>query len=281
MLTDLADTLRAAGVDVAEEPGWKTRGHGPMVDVQGVTCHHTGGLKDLGVVRDGRPDLAGPLAHIWLSRTGTAHVVAAGLCWHAGPSQRPGQTNSHRIGIEAEALGTGAASDWPDVQMVAYRRICAALMARYGFPVGEVLGHKETCAPHGRKPDPSFDMDQFRHDITQGEDMQPTDKVTLTKAQAAALTAGGHQCAEGDQVSWAWLWLWGGPGDYTTRHAVLDLSAKVDALAAQVAKLSIPTPPVIDVQALAAALAQHLPTNGDPQAIAQAVAADLAARLQS
>jgi hypothetical protein len=28
-----------------------------------------------------------------------------------------------------------------------------------------VLGHKETCTPHGRKTDPSFDMPAFRHQV--------------------------------------------------------------------------------------------------------------------
>lgn len=169
MLTQLADVLRAAGLVVIEEPGWKQRGHGAMVDVLGVTCHHTanGGAKGVEpsrtVVRDGRPGLKGPLAQLLLRKDGVYRVIAAGLCYHAGVSKAPQYGNAHRIGIEAEAKGVpGTVGDWPTVQMNAYHRGCKALMAHYGFSVSQVLGHKETCAPPGRKSDPDFDMNRFR-----------------------------------------------------------------------------------------------------------------------
>lgn len=178
MLTDLADVIRAAGLTVIEVPGWRTRGHGPMVDVLGVTCHHTAGsahgnAPSLTVVRDGRADLSGPLAHLLLARDGTVCVVAAGLCWHAGVSLKSAYENAHRIGIEAE--NTGLASDpWPGVQITAYARLCAALGKHYGFPVAEVLGHKETCAPVGRKTDPSFAMPPFRARVAGYYTTKPT-----------------------------------------------------------------------------------------------------------
>jgi hypothetical protein len=193
MLTDLADVLRAAGLEVIEEPGWKTRGHGQMIDVLGVTCHHTGGLKDLSTIVNGRDlglptELKGPLAHLFLARDGVYHVVAAGLCWHAGESRSATMTNSHRIGIEAEAKGVpGTIGDWPKVQMDAYARGCAALAKRYRFGVVQVLGHKETCAPLGRKTDPDFDMTAFRHAVA-GVDLSPPPKepdVALTDSDVA------------------------------------------------------------------------------------------------
>jgi hypothetical protein len=177
MLTDLADALRRYDLHVVERPGWKTRGHGPMVDVKGVTCHHTasgrhtGPTLGLSTVQDGRglnlpkgdpSRLDGPLSHLYLNRAGTFYVVAAGLCWHAGVSLKPAYTNSHRIGIEALAAGDGWSQDWPKVQMDAYARGCAALAAHYRFPVSEIRGHKETAAPLGRKVDPSFNMSDFR-----------------------------------------------------------------------------------------------------------------------
>lgn len=189
MLTDLADALRAGGLTVKGVPGWRERGHGPMADVRGVTCHHTAGLDSLRVVVDGRPGLDGPLAHLYLDREGVFHVVAAGLCWHAGESRDPSYTNSHRIGIEAEALGTGAASDWPRAQMDAYRAGCRALADHYGFAVSQVLGHKETCAPVGRKTDPSFDMAAFRRQIIALEDdMAPLTDADVRRIAHAVLS---------------------------------------------------------------------------------------------
>lgn len=172
MLTDLADVLRSAGLTVVEEPGWKVRGHGPMVDVRTIICHHTGGTKDLRVIIDGRPGLDGPLAQCWLARDGVWHVVAAGLCWHAGVSRDPSYTNSHAIGIEAEATGV---DPWPPVQYDSYVRGAAALSRHYDVRIDHVLGHKETCAPVGRKTDPNFDMPAFRDAVmrttTQEDDM--------------------------------------------------------------------------------------------------------------
>lgn len=165
MLTDLADAARASGLPVVEEPGWRTRGHGGLAGPpQAIICHHTAGpttgdAPSLRVVRDGRPDLAGPLAHLVLARSGTVHVVAAGLCWHAGATFQPWQSNAHAIGIEAEATGR---DPWPDVQYKAYVRLCRALADHYDVPYARVLGHKEVASPAGRKIDPNFGMDAFR-----------------------------------------------------------------------------------------------------------------------
>lgn len=187
MLTDLADVLRSAGLTVTEQPGWKTRGHGQMTAVLGVTCHHTanggaaGTAPSLGVVQNGRPGLDGPLAHLLLGKDGTWHVVAAGLCYHAGESKTSSTThytNGYRIGIEAEAVGIpGTKGDWPEVQMASYARGAKALMKRYGFSISQVLGHKETCAPPGRKSDPDFNMDAFRSRVA---------SVNLTPPKAPA-----------------------------------------------------------------------------------------------
>lgn len=173
MLTDLADAVRASGLPVVEEPGWQLRAHGPMLDVLAIICHHTAGpatgdAPSLGTVRDGRPDLRGPLAQLLLARSGTVHVVAAGLCWHTGATFQPWQANASAIGIEAEATGVDA---WPPVQYDAYVRLCRALADHYGVPDDRVLGHKEIAAPAGRKIDPNFDMTAFRADLSRGATM--------------------------------------------------------------------------------------------------------------
>lgn len=163
-LTNLADIARSAGLTVIEQPNWKSRGHGAQTDVQTITCHHTAGsatgdAPSLTVVQNGRSDLPGPLSHFLLARSGVVYVVAAGQCWHTGATLQPWQSNPHSIGIEAE--GTGK-DPWPEHQMDAYARLCSALCKAFGLPVSRVLGHKEVCAPVGRKPDPNFDMPAFR-----------------------------------------------------------------------------------------------------------------------
>jgi hypothetical protein len=216
MLTQLADVARSAGLRVIEVDGWKTRTSLPgeqMIDVQTITCHHTanggagGDAPSLNTVVHGRPGLGGPLAHYLLSRSGTVYVVAAGHCNHAGVSLKTAYTNSHAIGIEAEAVGVpGTAGDWPPVQMAAYARLCAALVSRFGLSVADVRGHKETCSPVGRKSDPDFDMAKFRAQVAavdltakmEDDDMQWTDTVKLT-ATDAKIWGGDYK--EGQEVT--------------------------------------------------------------------------------
>jgi len=173
-LSWLADTLRAAGCKVVEQPGWKERGRGDMGAVKGVICHHTGGaLKgnapSLALVEHGRgpPDpLPGPLSQLVLARDGTFYVIAAGRCNHAGRGAWHGvdDGNSQMIGIEAENAGTGA-DPWPQVQMDAYAVGVAAILKHIGADDVMAAGHKEYRLPRGRKTDPSFDMVAFREDV--------------------------------------------------------------------------------------------------------------------
>lgn len=165
----LADVLRAAGCKVVELGGWENRGRpGAFGPVQGILCHHTAGpltgnAPSLGTVVGGRSDLPGPLAHLHLARDGTFTVIAAGRCNHAGAGEWQGLTsgNTSFIGVEAENAGTGA-DPWPDVQMEAYARGCAAILDKIDADTIMCAGHKEYALPAGRKCDPSFDMDGFR-----------------------------------------------------------------------------------------------------------------------
>jgi peptidoglycan hydrolase-like protein with peptidoglycan-binding domain len=167
-LTWLPEVLEAAGLKVAEQPGWRTRGRAEMGVVHGVMCHHTAGpatgnMPSLGIITNGRPDLAGSLAQLGLGRDGTFYVVAAGRANHAGAGTWQGLTtgNSSFIGIEAEHTGNPA-TPWPDVQMDAYRRGVAALLNKIDGPPRMCCGHKEYALPHGRKTDPTFEMEPFR-----------------------------------------------------------------------------------------------------------------------
>jgi hypothetical protein len=167
-LTWLPEALKSAGLKVALVDGWEARGNGDVGTTAGVICHHTAGPKDgnmpsLKTLIEGRENLAGPLAQLGLGRDGTYYVISAGRCNHAGKGIWKGLEggNTHFIGIEAE--NTGLASDpWPDVQMDAYRRGVAAILAHVGRGAEFCAGHKEYALPAGRKTDPTFDMDAFR-----------------------------------------------------------------------------------------------------------------------
>src|SRR5919205_1682907 len=167
----LAEVLEGAGLKVAEQPGWQTRGRADMGPVLGVMCHHTAGprtgnMPSLGIITNGRPDLPGPLSQLGLGRDGTCYIVAAGRANHAGAGNWQGITtgNSSFIGIEAE--NTGKDDDpWPAVQLDAYRRAVAAILKKIGADPIMCCGHKEYALPPGRKSDPSFDMDDFRFKV--------------------------------------------------------------------------------------------------------------------
>lgn len=169
METWIADVLRGAGCKVVELAGWKTRGRpGVFGPVQGVLCHHTAGSRKgnaptLNLIVEGRPDLPGPLSQLHLARDGTFTVISGGRCNHAGAGKWQNVTsgNSSFIGIEAENAGDGK-DPWPDIQMEAYAKGCAAILKHIGKPVIMCVGHKEYATPLGRKIDPSFNMTAFR-----------------------------------------------------------------------------------------------------------------------
>src|SRR6185295_7066367 len=121
---------------------------GDVGEIVGVMCHHTStpnpknknmptlnGLIE-GVTQNNGNFLAGPLAQLGLGRDGTYYVIAAGRANHAGPGEWQQQTdgNMNFIGIEAENAGTPSDFPWPDVQMDAYRRGVAAILAHINRP---------------------------------------------------------------------------------------------------------------------------------------------------
>lgn len=94
-------------------------------------------------------------------------MIAAGKGWHAGRGSWQGITdgNAHLIGIEAENTGEtkGPRADpWPQVQMDAYVRGCAAILTHINAKPIMCAGHKEFALPKGRKDDPDFSMPDFR-----------------------------------------------------------------------------------------------------------------------
>jgi hypothetical protein len=173
-LTWLPKVLKDAKLKVAEHPGWKTRGHGNVGTIKGVICHHTAGppasrgnMPSLRVVAEGRKDLRGPLSQLCLGRDGTFYVVAAGKSHHAGKGDWQGfrSGNTNFIGIEAENMGLPN-DPWPPEQMDAYRRGVAAILKKINQDAIMCCGHKEYALPPSIRPDPNFDMFDFRNQVS-------------------------------------------------------------------------------------------------------------------
>ena len=170
-LSWLPSVLKSAGLEFIEVEGWLNRGHGDFGIPKGILCHHTGGprkgdIEDLNVLVKGRHDLKGPLCNLGLGRRGKFYVIAAGKAWHSGLGFWQGVTNgnSQLIGIEAENVGDKT-DPWPEKQLIAFKKGCAAILKHIGANPIMCAGHKEFALPHGRKNDPSFDMNKFRDEI--------------------------------------------------------------------------------------------------------------------
>jgi len=207
-LTWLPQVLKDSGLKVAVTNGWENRGHGDVGNIVGVLCHHTatpgrtGNMPTLNMLIQGRPDLSGPLAQLGLGRDGTFYVVAAGKCYHAGAGAWQGVTsgNSSFIGIEGENSGLPPDSPWPDVQMDAYRRGVAAILARVGRGAEFCAGHKEYALPAGRKTDPSFDMNVFRSGVAAILNGTVPAPVLIPAAEPSTGRPTLRRPATGDQV---------------------------------------------------------------------------------
>lgn len=166
----LADLLRAWGLKVVEMPGWKEWGNGDFGYIKGVFAHHTGSNSTTPGYIARNPRLNNQLSsQIHLGRDGTVTLCGVGVAWHAGKGSYPGwQTNNanwESIGIEAVSDGR---SPWPEAQMVAYRKTCAAILWYLGHraTVDHLLGHKEYSGAAQGKWDPGgIDMTRFRAEV--------------------------------------------------------------------------------------------------------------------
>jgi N-acetylmuramoyl-L-alanine amidase len=167
----LPKALRDAGLNVIEVPGWQTRGHGDMGTVRFIICHHTAEVKStrtkptLSILLNGRPDLQGPLCNLALGQDGTFYMVAAGKAWHAGAGLWRGISDGNGCAVGIEAKNDGVGEIWPAVQIDSYAKGCAAILKYIKAAPDMVCGHKEYALPHGRKPDPNFDMNLFRQRV--------------------------------------------------------------------------------------------------------------------
>lgn len=87
------ELARQAGLTVTFEPGWETRSNGYAGNYVGFLAHHTATPSSLTnpfpsrkLLRDGRPDLKGPLCNSAGPADGSIHIVAANAANHAGAS---------------------------------------------------------------------------------------------------------------------------------------------------------------------------------------------------
>lgn len=182
--TWLPEALRLWGVEVREMNGWRERGQGDFTDIQGVMVHHTGAANTSPeTIAFGHSALRGLLSQIHLSPKGIATMCGVGIAYHAGEADagrggpagqgyvtRPSATgqksyttgNARYIGIEAQHSGNPK-DPWPEAQMEAYVRCCAAICWFLGYGTDRVIAHKE-YAP-SRKVDPTFQMEGFRRRV--------------------------------------------------------------------------------------------------------------------
>ena len=207
------------GVEVLEVPGWQTRGATWSRVPCGIIDHHdassraSGEWGSLGVIRDGRPGIPGPLCQFQTGRgiDGKARVavVAAGRANHAG-------TGGPILGIPADAAnawlyGAEAANDgvsepYTDAQHRArdclFRAVLRACGGTAGLPVSRVIGHRE-WAPR-RKVDPRYSMDWRRSTVGAIQPPQPArriseDTVAIVQLPATPAPAAGIPRAQWPQ----------------------------------------------------------------------------------
>jgi hypothetical protein len=145
-------------------PGAETRGRN-SITIKGVVWHHTAtgpNVSDARVaalLRDGRPDLAGPLSQVGVQRDGTWVIVALGRANHNGY----GTWGNDSLGLEFYNDGVG--EPFTNAQLHYGMIGTAAVLRRLGLdPAAAVKGHKETDPR--RKIDPLIDMSMVRSGIS-------------------------------------------------------------------------------------------------------------------
>ena len=189
---NLAAELQALGLAVVQHDGWQKRGK-PGFYPKGVLLHHAGGAytrpgfpvaPSLGTVTNGRPDLAGPLCHLYVDRSGVVHLIAGRRANHAGACSRTAvqeaaegrvgaRTQSALLrklpddakglwsgnvrlwGIEVEHCGA-AREPWSETVLDAASKAAAALCLASDWSAGHVTLHRNVTK---RKVDPFGNTD--------------------------------------------------------------------------------------------------------------------------
>ncbi|MGW5852078.1 peptidoglycan recognition protein family protein [Streptomyces sp. NPDC055254] len=191
----LVAALRAEGVRYVEYRSWRThnRNHkGAWGPVHGVYIHHTAGVSKsmVDICYDGYAELPGPVCHAMLAKSARTYLVGHGRANHAGTIARnafdaavnedavhprpdaaePIDGNRHFYGLEIENEGDGD-DPFPVDQYDQAVRWAAAHCRFHGWSADSVIGHKEATR---RKIDPAFSMPQFRADVAERLEHEPS-----------------------------------------------------------------------------------------------------------
>lgn len=158
--------LRERGFRVDEVDDAPARGRRDFITMPGaIVNHHTvdrgpADYPSLQVVVNGRAKLPGPLCNYGVGRGGIIYYVAAGVANHAGKVIASWMGNPYAVGIEIANNGVG--EPYSPECWAAIVALNEEITRQFDIPTARVLGHKEVCAPVGRKVDPSFHMDDLR-----------------------------------------------------------------------------------------------------------------------
>lgn len=166
-LTDLANRLRSAGLNVTEMAGWQTRSRssgGYSAMPLCVMWHHTAspsswnGAKDANYIATGDSDA--PLANLYIDRQGLVWVIAAGatntngkggpLSFSRGTVPQDGM-NTRALGVEMGNDGVG--EPWPTCQVDAMFTVSNVCNQWFGNQPADISSHNR-WAPT-RKIDPA------------------------------------------------------------------------------------------------------------------------------
>lgn len=181
----IASRLLIAGIEILWVPGWDTRGADWVRTPIGIVDHHdasstkSGEWGSLGVIRDGRTGIPGPLSQFQIGRgldgRPRVAIVAAGRANHAGkggPMWAIPKDVANSWVYGAEAANDGVSEPYTPAANRAHLALFSSVAAVCGFPVAHVIGHKE-WAP-GRKSDPRYSMAAERAALAAGGAPTPT-----------------------------------------------------------------------------------------------------------
>jgi hypothetical protein len=168
-MREIVRRLRAAGVEVLELSGCYSRGRDWARVPRGIIDHHDASTRKsgewgaLGVIRDGRPDVSGPLAQFQIGRCLDGRprvaVVAAGRGNHAGlggPLLGVPRNSGNSYLYGAECANDGVGEPYTEAAHRAHDVLFRVVADVCGWGPANVVGHRE-WAP-GRKSDPRYDM---------------------------------------------------------------------------------------------------------------------------
>lgn len=215
-LSNMANVLRAAGINVVEVDGWAGRGYAgeDLREYRGNLWHHTATNRSafarsnaptLNMCVNGRPDLPGPLCNAVVGRDATVYLIAAGKANHAGRGSAHNipadMGNYYLFGWEMESSGI-APWDWTPEQLAIVPLIAAATERAYGIELE--IGHLEYSSEG--KIDPAGwpgGMDGMRSSINAvlaggTINVQSTQEDDMPSAQEIAAAVWGFRNPEQD-----------------------------------------------------------------------------------